>query len=174
VQSVPEAGGKCVSVPNGSFVEGMRVLLWDCNNMLAQTLVYDDQTQQLKFGANCVEVLGQGRAQDGIGVGTCNGAMTQRWSMVPNKDNYQIVGVNGLCLDISNGVPANGTPLDVAPCAANNVVELWALYQASDGAPVQSQPAPTSNGAGAAPVQSQPAPTYNGAGTGAVQPQPAP
>src|ERR1700751_2424560 len=85
VQSVPEAGGKCVSVPNGPFVEGMRVLLWDCNNMFAQTLVYDDQTQQLKFGANCVEVLGQGRAQDAIGIGTCNGAMTQRWSMVPNN-----------------------------------------------------------------------------------------
>jgi Ricin-type beta-trefoil lectin domain len=150
VKSAAEAGDKCVSVPNGPFVEGMRVLLWDCNNMLAQTLVYDDQTRQLKFGASCVEVLGQGRAQDAIGVGTCNGAETQRWRMIPDKDNYRVVGVNDLCLDISNGVPANGTPLDVATCTPNKVVELWRLYEASGPAAVQSQPAPTSSGAGPA------------------------
>jgi hypothetical protein len=165
VKSVPEAGDKCVSVPNEPFVEGMRVLLWDCNNMLAQTLVYDDQTQQLKFGANCIEVLGQGRAQDAIGVGTCNGAVTQRWSMVPNKDKYQIIGVNNLCLDISNGVPANGTPLDIATCAPDSLGELWVLYQAPDTAAVQSQPAPISNGAGIpAPMRSQ-----AGAGSAAAQ-----
>jgi hypothetical protein len=172
VKSVPEAGDKCVSVPNEPFVEGMRVLLWDCNNMLAQTLVYDDQSQQLKFGASCIEVLGQGRAQDAIGVGTCNGAVTQRWSMVPNKDNYQIVGVNNLCLDISNGVPANGTPLDIATCALNSLAELWVLYQASDTAAIQSQPAPTSNGAGIAAATSSQAAAGSAAaqGTGPTMP----
>jgi len=145
VKSVPEAGGKCVSAPNGPFVEGMRVFIWDCNAGLAQTLDYDDQTQQLKFGANCVEVLGQGNVQDGIGVGTCNRSVNQRWSVIANKENYQIVGVNGLCLDISNGVTANGTPLDLVKCAPNNVVQLWTLFQASDASAAQATPAPSSH-----------------------------
>ena len=143
VKSVPEAGGKCVSAPNGQLVEGMRVFIWDCNAPLAKTLVYDDQTQQLKFGANCVEVLGQGNGRDAIGVGSCNGSVTQRWSMVPNKDNYQIIGVNSLCLDISNGVTADGTPLELAPCASNNAAELWVLLQASDASATQATPAAT-------------------------------
>jgi Ricin-type beta-trefoil lectin domain len=145
VKSVPESGGKCVSAPNGPFVEGMRVFIWDCNADLAQTLVYDDQTQQLKFGANCVQVLGQGNAQDAIGVSPCSGGVNQHWSMVANKDVYQIVGTNSLCLDISNGVVANGTPLDLSKCAPNNVLQLWVLFQASDGSATQSPPAQTSS-----------------------------
>jgi hypothetical protein len=132
IKSVPGAGGKCVSTPDGQFVEGMRVFIWDCNAPLAQTLSYDDQTQQLKFGVHCIEVLGQGAPRDGIGVGTCDGSTPQRWSMVPAADNYQIIGAGNLCLTISNGVTANGTPLELAACAPNNAVELWALYQASN------------------------------------------
>jgi Ricin-type beta-trefoil lectin domain len=132
IKSVPEAGGKCVSTPDGQFVEGIRVFIWDCNAPLAQTLTYDDQTQQLKFGVHCVQALGQGNPRDAIGVGTCNGSVSQRWSMVPAKDNYQIIGPGNLCLNISNGVTANGTPLELAACTPNNAVELWALYQASN------------------------------------------
>src|ERR1700736_6158558 len=111
VQSVPAAGSKCVSLPNGPSEQGMRVLIWDCNGFLGQTLVYNDQTQELKFGTNCVGVIGNGNAQDAVGVGTCSGVVAQRWSMVPVNDNYQIIGVNNLCLDIANAVIANGTPL---------------------------------------------------------------
>jgi hypothetical protein len=132
IKSAPEAGGKCVSTPDGQFVEGMRVFIWDCNAPLAQTLSYDDQMQQLKFGAHCVEALGQGSPRDAVGVGTCNGSASQRWSMVPAKDNYQIIGPGNLCLNISNGVTANGTPLELSACAPNNAVQLWALYQAAN------------------------------------------
>jgi Ricin-type beta-trefoil lectin domain len=141
IKSTPEAGSKCVSSPTGPFVEGMRVFIWDCGPQLAQTLVYDDQTQQLKFGANCVEVLGQGNPQDAISVGTCNGAVTQRWSMIATRDVYEIIGVNGLCLDISNGVIANGTPLDLVKCTTSNAVLLWVLFQAADMPTVAAAPA---------------------------------
>ena len=143
IKSTPEAGSKCVSTPAGPFVEGMRVFIWDCGPQLAQNLVYDDQTQQLKFGANCVEVLGQGNPQDAIGVGSCNGAVTQRWSMMATRDVYQIVGVNGLCLDISNGVIANGTPLDLVKCAASNAIQIWVLFQAADMTNVAAAPSST-------------------------------
>lgn len=132
VQSVPAAGSKCVSLPNGPSEQGMRILIWDCNGFLGQTLVYNDQTQELKFGTNCVGVIGNGNAQDAVGVGTCSGVVAQRWSMVPVNDNYQIIGVNNLCLDIANAVIANGTPLDLLPCTPDKVPELWVLYQGAD------------------------------------------
>jgi tetratricopeptide (TPR) repeat protein len=140
IKSVPEAGGKCVSTPDGQFSEGMRVFIWDCNAPLAQTLSYDDQAQQLRFGGHCVQALGQGNPHDDIGVGTCNGSASQRWSMVPVKDNYQIVGAGNLCLNISNGVIADGTPLELSACVKDNAVQLWALYQASNAVAVSSSP----------------------------------
>jgi len=146
VKTLPETGVKCVSASKGPFVEGMRVFLWDCNADVAQNLEYDDQTQLLKFGANCVQVLGQGNAEDGVGVDKCNGGPNQHWNMVENRDVYQIVGLNGFCLNVSNGVMANGTPLGLAKCASNNTAQLWELYQASDATAVQttSQPPPES------------------------------
>jgi hypothetical protein len=160
VQSVPEAGSKCVSLPNGPSEQGMRILIWDCNGFLGQTLVYNDQTQELKFGTNCVGVIGDGNAQDAVGVGTCNGVVTQRWSMVPIKDNYQIIGVNNLCLDIADAVIANGTPLDLLPCAPDKAPELWVLYQASD--PSTQTASNQTNPAGGAGAGSQ----SGGAGAG--------
>jgi uncharacterized membrane protein YgcG len=153
VQSVPEAGSKCVSLPNGPSAEGMRILIWDCNGFLGQTLVYNDQTQELKFGTNCVEVIGNGNAQDAIGVGTCNGVVTQRWSMASIKDNYQIIGANNLCLDIAEAVIANGTPLDLLPCAPDKAPELWVLYQATD--PSTQTASNQTNPAGSAGAGSQ-------------------
>jgi hypothetical protein len=145
IKSVPEAGGKCASTPDGQFVEGMRVFLWDCNAPLAQTLSYDDQTQQLKFGLHCMEALGQGSTRDAVAVGTCNGSASQRWNMVPVTDNYQIVGAGNRCLNISNGTIANGTPLDLSPCVPNSAMELWTLYQASNSSAASSSTAATSN-----------------------------
>jgi hypothetical protein len=122
----------------------MPVFLWDCNAAQAQTLSYDDQTQELKFGANCVEVLGQGNARDAIGVGACNGGDNQHWNMIANKAYYQIVGASGLCLDISNGT-ANGKPLDLSTCTPNSVVQLWTRLQGSELSAAQSGPAQPSD-----------------------------
>jgi hypothetical protein len=173
IQSVSAAGGKCVSAPNGQFAEGMHVLIWDCNAFLAQNLAYDDQTQELKFGSNCVGVLGEGKAEDPVGVGKCSGAVTQRWSMIANGDNYQVVGVNSLCLNITNSVIANGTPLDLQPCVPNKAVELWSLYQAGDASTAQAaltagatQPAAGNN----APGQTASASDPNSSGSGSSSP----
>jgi hypothetical protein len=145
IKSAPEAASKCVSTPDEQLVEGMRVFIWDCNAPLAQTLSYDDQTKQLKFGLHCVEVLGQGSPRDAVGVGTCNGSASQRWNMVKIRDEYQIVGAGDLCLNISNGVTANGTPLELAACVSNSAVELWELYEASNTSAISSSLVRTSN-----------------------------
>jgi hypothetical protein len=132
IKSVPEAGEKCVSTAGGSFVQGMRLFIWDCGQNLAQAWDYDDQSRELKVGANCVETIGRGGGQDVITVGKCGGGASQRWTMTASKDNYQIINANGLCLEISDGVIANGTPLTLSKCAAEKSIQVWALFQASN------------------------------------------
>ena len=148
IKSAPQAGEKCVSTATGPFVQGMRVFIWDCSANLAQILDYDDQTQDLKFGANCVEVVGRGGAgPDIIAVGKCTGSASQHWTMTAIKDNYQIVNGNGLCLAISDGVVTNGTPLALSKCAPEKPVQVWALFQASDATAAQPSPnQPSSSG----------------------------
>lgn len=150
VKSPAELGGKCVSTASGPFVPGMRVFIWDCSTAFAQNLDYDDQTQELKFGANCVEIQGQ----DVIAVGKCNGSAVQHWTMVPSKDNYQIVSATGLCFDISNDVVANGTPLRASRCASGAAGMVWELFQASPvaAATAAAAPAPSPPPAAAQPV----------------------
>jgi hypothetical protein len=140
VKSPPELGGKCVSTASGPFVQGMRVFIWDCSAAFVQTLDYDDQMQELKFGGNCVEIQGQ----DVVAVGKCNGSAGQHWTMVPSKDNYQIVNTNGLCINITNDVAANGTPLRASRCAAGGAGTVWELFQASAAATV-APPAPSAS-----------------------------
>src|SRR5690348_129081 len=101
VKTLPEAGAKCISTGSGPLVQGMRVFIWDCSSSLSQILDYDDQKQDLKFGTNCVEVVGRGGAgPDIVAVGKCTGSASQRWTMTAMKDNYQVVSGNGLCLEI--------------------------------------------------------------------------
>jgi hypothetical protein len=145
VKSVPEAGEKCISTSDGPFVQGMRVFTWDCGASLAQVMDYDDQTQELKFGTNCVEVVGRGGNQDIIAVGKCTGSASQRWTMTATKDNYQIANANGFCLEISNGVIANGTPLALSKCAPERPLQVWALFQASDAPASQSSSSQSSS-----------------------------
>jgi hypothetical protein len=109
IKSMPEAGNKCVSTPDGQFVEGMRVFIWDCNAPLAQTLSYDDQTQQLKFGVHCVQALGPGKPRDAVAVGTCNGSASQRWSMAPVQDSMRLVTrVDGSRIRLLESGPLTG------------------------------------------------------------------
>jgi hypothetical protein len=130
IQSHPDVGGKCLDIPFGQFVRGMRVQMWDCNNGTAQTFSYDDTNQQLTIGNLCVELWGRGDPQDPVGLGSCNGGANQHWKMVASKDYYQIVGVNGLCLGVRYAVKDNGTALHVFTCGAGNLAQLWALLEA--------------------------------------------
>jgi hypothetical protein len=134
IQSHPDVGARCIDVPNAQLVPGMRIQMWDCNNTVAQTFSYDDTNLQLTIGNLCMESWGRGDPQDTVGLGSCNGQANQHWKIVASGNYYQIVGVNGLCLDIRYGVKENGTPLDIYTCAAAPVVQrLWALVEAPAG-----------------------------------------
>jgi TPR repeat protein len=131
VQSHPSLGGKCIDVPNHQILPGMRVQMWDCNNGLAQIFSYDEASQQLTIGNLCVESWGQGHPQDLVGLGSCDNGNKQHWRVVAAGEYYQIIGVGGLCLDISSVDKENGAPLQVSPCLDTRAArQLWALLEA--------------------------------------------
>jgi Ricin-type beta-trefoil lectin domain len=130
IQSPPEAGGKCIDVPFGQFVVGMRVQMWDCNNGDGQIFIYDEQSQLLKIGPMCVEVWGKGDYGDNVGLGACNGAAAQHWQMVEKNDNYQIIGMNKQCLGIRGASKGSGASLDISPYCNAGPWRLWGLVEA--------------------------------------------
>jgi hypothetical protein len=132
VQSHPNAGQKCLAIPDAQFIAGMRLQTFDCNNQSDETFEYNEGMQRLVIGHLCVESFGRGDAADGVGRGVCNGAPNQRWRMGAIGDYYQIVGVNNRCLEIRSGVIGNGAPLSIQNCAPGNAGQLWALIQASN------------------------------------------
>ena len=158
VQSHPSLGGRCIDLANHQILSGTRVQMWDCNNGPAQIFSYDEASQQLTIGKLCVESWGAGHSQDPVGLGSCDNGLKQRWRVVAAGEYYQIIGVDGLCLDISNVGNENGAPLQVAPCgdATRAARQLWALLEAppdrqTGAGPGNPAPAPQ------APTQAPPA-----------------
>jgi hypothetical protein len=131
IQSHPDVGGKCLSVPNRQFVEGMHLHMFDCHNTPAQIFVYDEQSQQLTIGNLCVESWGRGDPQDAVGLGSCSGQANQHWKMVASGNYYQIIGINNRCLEVRYGVKDNRAPLDMMDCDATRAQRLWALIEAA-------------------------------------------
>ena len=93
----------------------------------AQVFSYEEPSQQIKIGSLCVELWGRGEPQDAVGLEACGDEANQRWRMVASGNYYQIIGINGLCLEIRYGVKENGAALDVINCDAKKPQQLWAL-----------------------------------------------
>ena len=130
IQAHPDAGGRCVSVPDVRPANGTRLQMLDCNNTVSEIFIYDVQSNLLKIGELCVESDGRGDGQDAARVGTCNSAANQRWRTAAVKDYYQLVGINDRCLELQGEVKANGALLDSQDCDAAQARQLWALVEA--------------------------------------------
>jgi hypothetical protein len=127
IRSHPDVGGKCIDVPYAQFSPGMRVQMWTCNGGASQTFSHDDQSQQLQIGGLCVEAWGRGDPQDGVGLGTCDGKPNQQWRMQASGNYYQIIGTNGLCLEVRYGAKDDGAALDLMMCDATRAQRLWVV-----------------------------------------------
>ena len=93
----------------------------------AQVFSYDETNQQIKIGSLCVESWGRGDPQDPVGLEACGDKANQRWRMVASGNYHQIIGINGLCLELRNGVKENGAALHIMNCDANKPQQLWTL-----------------------------------------------
>lgn len=127
IRSHPDVGGKCIDVPYAQFSPGMRVQMWTCNGGASQAFSHNDQSQQLQIGGLCVEAWGRGDPQDGVGLGTCDGKPNQQWRMQASGNYYQIIGTNGLCLEVRYGAKDDGAALDLMTCDATRAQRLWVV-----------------------------------------------
>jgi hypothetical protein len=100
---------------------------------IAQVFDYDDKNQQFGIGGLCVRSWGRGDPQDAVGLGGCGGRANLQWRMVESGKQFQIVGTNGLCLEVRSGIKENGAPLDLAACDASRAQQLWTLKPPTRG-----------------------------------------
>ncbi|WP_405056285.1 ricin-type beta-trefoil lectin domain protein [Kribbella sp. NBC_01505] len=108
--------GKCLDVPGGSYTDGQRVAVWDCNggaNQQWQFTGSEVRTQNNK----CLDVNG-GSTTNGaaIQLWSCNNTVAQRFELTSTGDlvNHH----SNKCIDISAWDPANGAVLVQWDCAA--------------------------------------------------------
>jgi streptogrisin C len=126
LQISPKGGGRCAEPADRQAIEGKTLQMQDCNNSPAQIFTYDQANMRLMIGGLCVD------ADDGQGgtlvkLSSCNGRANQAWKLEPKSEFAELVGINGLCLDIRYGSTDAGAPLQVWECGEAEPNQLWRL-----------------------------------------------
>jgi hypothetical protein len=91
-------------------------------------------------GNLCWDVQGdKAAANQEVWLYGCHGKENQRWSFVdkPN-DSSSITGVGGLCLDVRGWQTADGTPVNVYPCGADQANQTFRHFEDGQIREVQS------------------------------------
>jgi hypothetical protein len=128
ILSSPENHSRCIDVPNGEFVPEKRLQVFDCNGTPAQNFTYDVSNKRISVGGLCVDG-DKGQQGNPVKLLNCEGKSSQIWDLQMNGKYLQLVGVNGLCADITGGPANNKTPLQLSPCTGSPT-QLWTLREA--------------------------------------------
>jgi hypothetical protein len=134
IQSAPDAGGKCVDVPDQQFTPDASLQLWSCNGTSAQAFSYDAAKKNLAIGGLCVD-NGGGSAQSGdpVRLAVCNGTAGQTWYIRQNGNYVEFVGVNERCMDVKDAATEDHTPLIAWPCHGQ-ANQSWTMHPAAQAA----------------------------------------
>lgn len=120
VMLVSGMGGKCLNAAYGTR-QGAQMIGYSCGTGAANEIYWfngnPDGSWRITQANYCLDIRGGlGRAGDPVDLWPCNGGANQKWRYV----NHQLVGQNGLCLDLSGGTawsPSRGNqPAIVWPC----------------------------------------------------------
>ena len=114
LQAVPDAGGKCIDVPDAKFVPGTALLTWDCGGHSAQTFSYDE-SGRVTIGGLCVDA-GEGKRGDAVRLAWCNGRPSQVWKADGDPSQARLMGINGLCVDIAGFQKERGAAVKLWTC----------------------------------------------------------
>ncbi|GAB7039213.1 hypothetical protein JCM9533A_30630 [Catenuloplanes niger JCM 9533] len=111
---VSDWNGKCVDVPNGSFVDGAPLRMWTCNGSAAQRWTFTGDT--VRAGDRCMDVA-SGATGNGapIQLYACNGTGAQRFVLSATGDLVNVAA--NRCVDISEWNAADGARLQLWDCA---------------------------------------------------------
>lgn len=131
VQSAPDAGGKCIDVPDRQLVPGTTLQVWTCNGSSAQTFAYDTAKKNLAIGPLCVDTGTQ--PGDALRLAPCSGAASQTWYIRQNGDYVEFVNAEDRCLDVKDAATEDGTPLIAWPCHGQ-ANQSWTMHPGAQAA----------------------------------------
>ncbi|GAA2492269.1 hypothetical protein Ahu01nite_027090 [Winogradskya humida] len=114
VPVINDWNGKCVDVPNGSFVDSAPLQMWTCNASAAQKWNFSGGT--LQAGGKCMDVAA-GSVASGAAVQlyTCNGTGAQQFVLSSAGDLVNVAA--NKCVDIKDWNAADGARLQLWDCA---------------------------------------------------------
>ena len=105
--------GKCITVPNASFEQGVQLVMQTCNGSASQQFMFKDSF--ISFNNKCMDVKG-GASADGtaIQLGNCAGSAAQKWLYY--ADGTIRNPLTGKCINIPNSNRADGVKLSILTC----------------------------------------------------------
>jgi uncharacterized protein (TIGR02246 family) len=126
LQISPQGGGRCAEPADREAVQGKNLQMQDCNKSPAQLFTYDAANMRLMTGGLCVDA-GDGKPGTLVTLASCSGRANQGWKIEQKREFSELVGINGLCLDIRYGSTSAGAPLQVWDCGDAEPNQLWKL-----------------------------------------------
>ncbi|GAA2566850.1 hypothetical protein GCM10010435_45420 [Winogradskya consettensis] len=114
VPVINDWNGKCVDVPNGSFVDSAPLQMWTCNGSAAQGWNFTGGTVQA--GGKCMDVAA-GSVANGAAIQlySCNGTGAQQFVLSSAGDLVNVAA--NKCIDVKDWNAADGARLQLWDCA---------------------------------------------------------
>lgn len=111
---------KCMDVASADTATP--VLLADCGDQHSATQRFvRTLSREIRIHGKCLDGH-NGQAGDPVRLWDCNSAPNQRWEITGTGTLY---GINGLCIEVTGGSSANGTPLRLATCTPGAAIRWW-------------------------------------------------
>jgi hypothetical protein len=126
LQISPKGGSRCAEPADREAVRGKNLQMQDCNNSSAQLFTYDQTNMRLMIGGLCIDA-GDGQGGTLVELSSCDSRANQVWKIEQKYGFAELVGINGLCLDIRYGSTNAGAPLQVWECGDAEPNQLWKL-----------------------------------------------
>lgn len=122
-----EVPGECLADNGGSSANGTAIIDWTCNRTAPENWsVASDGT--VRIYGKCLDVTGGGTASGTkIDLWSCTGGSNQQWKVTPAGDlaGQMVNPHSGLCLAIPADPAANGTQMQLRPCAPLTRDSSW-------------------------------------------------
>ncbi|KAF8966639.1 ricin B lectin domain-containing protein [Flammula alnicola] len=117
---------KCLDVRGANFANGTPVQIYDCNGTGAQKWFYVRGSTKVQVaGTNfCLDAGSSPASGVGLKIWQCyDGLAAQQWYYT--NDNRIALEGKGQCMDLTNGVLANGNQVQTWQCTDFNANQIW-------------------------------------------------
>ncbi|KAJ3015927.1 hypothetical protein HKX48_004307 [Thoreauomyces humboldtii] len=144
---IGKSTGKCLTLGSGAAAVGTGLVLSDCNGQDNQQFGYDATNFLLVSKVNHFLCVGQNANSNGspIALRTCQKSDPFA-RIVVNNNGLISVGPGNLCIDVTNNLPDNNTPIQSWQCSQPDMAQQFALGSYSPPQPSYSSITTHQNG----------------------------